>query len=348
MFYDNVFKLRYSLNGMFIFQKKGLSGIVLTVLLITLTLAAVILVWSFVRPTLNSLSNIDSDVSDRLSPVISQDAGYPPQTTNPNQTINNTLPLQNITNQSMCNQCNDWMSCGRNECSSLMGCFYYDSGIEGFSGDCFACAEVVSCEDYGDDRISCEGDDYYWGDLCGFSDCVWDETSESCSSGINLEDLNESVTDECGDDICSETEECTSCSADCGTCPVTCGNGVIDAGEQCDDGNTTSGDGCSASCTIQCLDSDGGVTYYTAGIVTIFNANNQKETYNDFCNSNVANGVMEYSCNSNTVVSNSYVCPYGCSNSACMVNPDGYGGPYCASTNDPKCGGDDFHTQYTL
>ena len=30
--------------------------------------------------------------------------------------------------------------------------------------------------------------------------------------------------------------------------PATCGNGVVDPGEQCDDGNTTSGDGCSSTC----------------------------------------------------------------------------------------------------
>lgn len=41
-----------------------------------------------------------------------------------------------------------------------------------------------------------------------------------------------------------------------------CGNGVVNAGEQCDDGNTVSGDGCSASCqtTTQCndgVDNDG-------------------------------------------------------------------------------------------
>lgn len=30
-----------------------------------------------------------------------------------------------------------------------------------------------------------------------------------------------------------------------------CGNGTIDAGEQCDDGNTTNGDGCSASCQTE-------------------------------------------------------------------------------------------------
>lgn len=36
-----------------------------------------------------------------------------------------------------------------------------------------------------------------------------------------------------------------------GTCPPLCGNSVIEQGEQCDDGNTTSGDGCSATCQIE-------------------------------------------------------------------------------------------------
>jgi cysteine-rich repeat protein len=31
----------------------------------------------------------------------------------------------------------------------------------------------------------------------------------------------------------------------------TCGDGTIDPGEQCDDGNTISGDGCSAQCQIE-------------------------------------------------------------------------------------------------
>lgn len=30
-----------------------------------------------------------------------------------------------------------------------------------------------------------------------------------------------------------------------------CGNGVFDTGEQCDDGNTSNGDGCSSSCTLE-------------------------------------------------------------------------------------------------
>ena len=36
-----------------------------------------------------------------------------------------------------------------------------------------------------------------------------------------------------------------------------CGNGVLDRGEECDDGNTVSGDGCSADCTLEDLDHDG-------------------------------------------------------------------------------------------
>lgn len=33
--------------------------------------------------------------------------------------------------------------------------------------------------------------------------------------------------------------------------PPVCGNGSLEAGEQCDDGNTTAGDGCSANCRIE-------------------------------------------------------------------------------------------------
>src|SRR6266568_4369054 len=32
---------------------------------------------------------------------------------------------------------------------------------------------------------------------------------------------------------------------------LTCGNGVVDGTEECDDGNTTSGDGCSATCQLE-------------------------------------------------------------------------------------------------
>jgi len=38
-----------------------------------------------------------------------------------------------------------------------------------------------------------------------------------------------------------------------------CGDGVLDVGEQCDDGNTTSGDGCSATCTLEVEDCGNGI-----------------------------------------------------------------------------------------
>ncbi len=52
----------------------------------------------------------------------------------------------------------------------------------------------------------------------------------------------------CGDNVCrtDQGETCELCPNDC--CP-SCGNGVLDEGEECDDGNNTSGDGCSRGCT---------------------------------------------------------------------------------------------------
>ena len=41
-----------------------------------------------------------------------------------------------------------------------------------------------------------------------------------------------------------------SCTSSNNNTPA-CGDGVLDTGEQCDDGNTNSGDGCSATCTIE-------------------------------------------------------------------------------------------------
>jgi len=61
----------------------------------------------------------------------------------------------------------------------------------------------------------------------------------------------------CGDGVVDHDEVCDDgntvsgdgCSADCKS-DETCGNGIVDvaAGETCDDGNTVGGDGCSANC----------------------------------------------------------------------------------------------------
>ena len=63
----------------------------------------------------------------------------------------------------------------------------------------------------------------------------------------------------CGDGLVGLDEQCDDgnvsngdgCSAVCASESPLCGNGVTDAGETCDDSNTTSGDGCDASCQTE-------------------------------------------------------------------------------------------------
>src|SRR5881628_2080041 len=74
--------------------------------------------------------------------------------------------------------------------------------------------------------------------------------SSHCSPSCRLE--------VCGNHILDPGEQCDDgntvsgdgCSAACQREPR-CGDGVVDPGEQCDDGNTVSGDGCSAACRLE-------------------------------------------------------------------------------------------------
>ena len=65
----------------------------------------------------------------------------------------------------------------------------------------------------------------------------------------------------CGDGTPDPGEQCDDgnttsgdgCASDCTDEPAACGDGTVDPGEGCDDGNTTSGDGCSALCAEEAL-----------------------------------------------------------------------------------------------
>ena len=81
-------------------------------------------------------------------------------------------------------------------------------------------------------------------------------------SSMNLSDdgIGTTLTPVCGNGLLESGEQCDDgntlsgdgCSASCTieSTPV-CGNGVLESGEQCDDGNTVSGDGCSSSCQLE-------------------------------------------------------------------------------------------------
>ena len=69
---------------------------------------------------------------------------------------------------------------------------------------------------------------------------------EFCGDGVTQTGLGE----ECDDGDQNSDSQPDACRTNCTN--HRCGDGVTDSGEQCDDGNTVNGDGCSASCQIEC------------------------------------------------------------------------------------------------
>lgn len=105
-----------------------------------------------------------------------------------------------------------------------------------------------------DARVGCE--------LCRFLNDA-DDLAMDCDQ-FDDGALNASCESVCGDGITDVGESCDDgnttsgdgCRADC-TLEV-CGDGIVDAGEACDDGGTAAGDGCSATCAIETGYSCGG------------------------------------------------------------------------------------------
>ncbi|QSQ13154.1 DUF4215 domain-containing protein [Myxococcus landrumensis] len=84
----------------------------------------------------------------------------------------------------------------------------------------------------------CDDGNLQSGDTCS-PRCLWENGQACNASGV------------------CESGTCNPHSDLCVTANI-CGNGMLDGSEQCDDANTTSGDGCTATCTIEtgytCLD----------------------------------------------------------------------------------------------
>ncbi len=70
---------------------------------------------------------------------------------------------------------------------------------------------------------------------------------DGCTAACQIEDGNPCATnDECSSGVCDMNEAPPLCEP-----AGSCGNGVLDAPESCDDGNLTTGDGCSNLCLLE-------------------------------------------------------------------------------------------------
>ena len=111
--------------------------------------------------------------------------------------------------------------------------------------------DTSTCAGGGDDSDSDSDDDQ--------SDSGSDE--DSSDSGPDDDTDSSEETENCGDGVVDEGEECDDgnrmngdgCSKRCRIeeIPENCGDGELDEGEECDDGNRINGDGCTKYCRIE-------------------------------------------------------------------------------------------------
>jgi cysteine-rich repeat protein len=134
------------------------------------------------------------------------------------------------------------------------------------NGNCgagFSCADdaVVGAAPVCTNIDDCAGDPCENGGTChdgidGYTcECAAGFSGASCATNIDDCAGNPCANGgTCADGIDSYTCACTGgyTGTNCDTPPAPrCGDGVVDAGEQCDDGNPSNGDGCSATCTLE-------------------------------------------------------------------------------------------------
>jgi cysteine-rich repeat protein len=115
-----------------------------------------------------------------------------------------------------------------NDCSALCGNGVVNAGETCDTG--IATGAPGACPTSCDDANACTTDTLLSGGTC----------SAACSHTA----ITVPVT---GDGCCPPGAN----SLTDGDCAPVCGNGIVEAGEMCDDGNTTSGDGCSSTCQIE-------------------------------------------------------------------------------------------------
>jgi len=137
-------------------------------------------------------------------------------------------------------------------CSST--CQFDETGcVDGVCGDGNLDPDE-ECDGSNVDNQTCASQGFVGGVLACSDECTLDTTDcHQCGNGV-LDTGEECDVDALDGETCQSQGfdrgelTCTSgCSFDTSACS-SCGDSALDAGEECDDGNTLSGDGCSASC----------------------------------------------------------------------------------------------------
>jgi cysteine-rich repeat protein len=194
--------------------------------------------------------------------------------------------------------CDDGNPCTSDTCDPVTGCVFTDNDDGCDDGN--ACTTVDVCE-----SGTCNG---YVAPDCDDADVC---TTDSCDPVVGCihvhntapcNDLDACTTvDVCANGTCvgssplpcDDGDPCTSnsCDPDTGCAYPTifpcCGNLVVEAPEQCDDGNQSGGDGCSASCQVEISDCQGGATKLStspgADMVVCSNPNTCEQDYETLC-----------------------------------------------------------------
>lgn len=125
--------------------------------------------------------------------------------------------------------------------------------------------------------------------------------------------------------------------------PSPCGNGTVDTGEECDDGNTTNGDGCDALCQFEPPVNDdcsgaftigGGTTNWSLSGATL------DESVDAPCDSGMSNDIWFH----HTATCNGFLTFATCDNPGVDTVLQVYQGCFCATMTDfspPGCSDDD-------
>jgi len=160
--------------------------------------------------------------------------------------------------------CDDGGICTGSSQASYNGrhCFDLDPNRDRLGGVARCRATSGICVPRGNDGCQADCQDICypasWGCLSN-ADCC---SGLSCSNGIcgaaACGDGVANAGEECNEPAlsCTGGETCNNSTCQCEPPAAVCGNNNIESGETCDDGGTTSGDGCSATCQVetQCTD----------------------------------------------------------------------------------------------